>query len=450
MMSSRSLLTTLLCAALLLASACKTNKATPDPDPVVEKPQPDAKETEEKTPEPPDITPSVLQARGGIEGALLVATRAATARAEELAKPKTPFEILEAKKSERGERDLVLVAVGDVSQPTKQWREATEGLGKDAFAPTQRYLDSGDLVFMNLENPISELSPTAKKTYAFTSPPHRLGWYFDVGFNLFSLSNNHIADADQAGIDDTLRYLEKERSERSVQAWWAGVGQTYEEAEAVTWVEPEGKNLKIAYFSTGFSKGANVSKFWSESLVKRIEEAKKKADLVIVSVHAGKEYKHVPAENLAKIYRGWVDAGADLVIGHHPHVIRPVEVYKEGLILHSLGNYVFASRTVRYRKFSAKMYGLVTRVVIQDGRVAAVELVPTWVNNSSGWKLPDGQSMPNANFAPRLVTGDFADAFFEDFNTWTTEAGATPVKRHNDVGRIELPAPERTPTESAQ
>ena len=174
------------------------------------------------------------------------------------------------------------------------------------------------------------------------------------------------------------------------------------------------------------------------------------ADLVIVSVHAGKEYKHVPAENLAKIYRGWVDAGADLVIGHHPHVIRPVEVYKEGLILHSLGNYVFASRTVRYRKFSAKMYGLVTRVVIQDGRVAAVELVPTWVNNSSGWKLPDGQSMPNANFAPRLVTGDFADAFFEDFNTWTTEAGATPVKRHNDVGRIELPAPERTPTESAQ
>ena len=85
MMSSRSLLTTLLCAALLLASACKTNKATPDPDPVVEKPQPDAKETEEKTPEPPDITPSVLQARGGIEGALLVATRAATARAEELA-----------------------------------------------------------------------------------------------------------------------------------------------------------------------------------------------------------------------------------------------------------------------------------------------------------------------------------------------------------------------------
>lgn len=444
-MSSRSLLIlSLSCFVLLATSACKTNNTnqpSPAKEEVVEKP------TQDKTPvektRPPDISPALLQARGGLESALVVASKASAERAAELAKPMAPFEILQAEKSERGERDLVLVAVGDVSQPTKQWREATEGLGTKAFAPTQRYLDSGDLVFMNLENPISELEPSAKKTYAFTSPPHRLGWYFDVGFNLFSLSNNHIADADQAGIDDTLSHLEAERERRGVQAWWAGAGASYDEAEGVTWVQPEGKDLKIAYFSTGFSKGANVSKFWSESLVKRISEADKQADLVVVSVHAGKEYQHVPKENLAKIYRGWIDAGADLVIGHHPHVIRPVEVYKQGLILHSLGNYVFASRTVRYRKSGAKMYGLVARVVIQDGRVAALELVPTWVNNSSGWSLPDGEKMPNANFAPLPLKGPFADVFFEDFATWTTETGGTQVTREGDVGRIELPAPEK-------
>jgi hypothetical protein len=449
-MPSRSLLLlSLSCALLLATSACKTNSAqqpSPTKEEVVEKPEP--KETHAEKPDSPDISPTLAHARGGVESARVVANKASLERAEALAAPKTPFEILEAKKSERSERDLVLVAVGDVSQPTKQWREATEGLGVKAFAPTQRYLDSGDLVFMNLENPISELEPSAKKTYAFTSPPHRLGWYFDVGFNLFSLSNNHIADADQAGIDDTLRYLEGERERRGVQAWWAGAGASYDEAEGVTWVQPEGKNLKIAYFSTGFSKGANVSKFWSESLVKRIEEADKQADLVIVSVHAGKEYQHVPKEDLAKIYRGWVDAGADLVIGHHPHVIRPVEVYKQGLILHSLGNYVFASRTTRHRKSGAKMYGLVARVVIQDGRVSALELVPTWVNNSGGWSLDSGERMPNANFTPLPLEGPFADVFFEDFAAWTAETGGTQVKRNGNVGRIELPAPEKT--ESAQ
>ena len=360
------------------------------------------------------------------------------AQARRRAASATPFVLLDAP-DVRGPRDLVITAVGDVSQPTKQWRDRTMELKDRAFDPTKALLTSGDLIFMNLENPISERDPVAKKTYAFTSHPERLGWYFDVGFNLFSLSNNHIADADQPGIDDTLGHLERERAESGRPAWWAGASTDPDAAEAATTIEVPGKDLKIAFFSTGFSPSPNVSKFWSETLPARIREAHASHDVVIVSVHAGKEYQHVPAPELAQRYRDWIDAGADLVIGHHPHVIRPVEAYNGGLILHSLGNHVFASRTVRHRKYDARLYGMLARVVIQDGRVAAAEIVPTWANNSEDWVLPTGQRLPNSHFAPSPLHGPFADVFFEDFAAWTEAANATPIERVGDVGRLLVP-----------
>ena len=434
--------TFLLLLLALSSSACKSStpqaKTTTvaDPNDVPSAPDDDTSSARDR----PALTPAIELARA----TLLAARASADTQATALATPPPitdPFELLAIPTDQRSSKDLVLVAVGDVSQPTKQWVDATMRLKTDAFAPTQHLLDSGDLVFMNLENPISELEPTAKKTYAFTSHPERLGWYFDVGFNLFSLANNHIADADQPGIDDTIAHLEKYSTERDIPAWWAGAGSSVEEAEQATIFTPPGKDIRIAFFSTGFSKGQNVSKFWSESLTERIAKIDAEVDLVIVSVHAGKEYIHIPEADLTSRYRAWVDAGADLVIGHHPHVIRPIEIYKERPILHSLGNYVFASRTVRHRKMKARMYGLMPRVVIQDGKITAVEITPTWVNNSNGWTLPSGESMPNSNFVPQIIEGPFADAFFEDFYAWTEASGATFPERHEDVGRYLISPP---------
>jgi poly-gamma-glutamate synthesis protein (capsule biosynthesis protein) len=342
----------------------------------------------------------------------------------------------------RGRRDLVITAVGDVSQPADRWVKATEKLGADAFAPTAALVAEADLAIMNLENPISNSGPKAEKTYSFTSPPERLGWYFDVGFDVFSLANNHMGDAGQKGIDDTIRHLRETSEQRDAPAWFAGAGADREAAERVTWIEPEGKDLKIAYFSTGISSHANVSKFWLANLDERIRKARAEggADLVIVSVHAGKEYQHLPGDSVKKYYRKWVDAGADLVIGHHPHVIRPVEVYKQGIIYYSLGNYVFMSRTVRHRKSNAKLYGLMTRIVVRDGVVRGAELVPLWVNNSESWKLETGEVLPNADFVPKILTGKFADAWFTDFNKWSRDAGATVPERRKDRGVLTIDA----------
>jgi poly-gamma-glutamate synthesis protein (capsule biosynthesis protein) len=355
----------------------------------------------------------------------------------------------------RGPRDLVITAFGDVSQPTQSWPLQTNQLKTAVFEPTLPLIQSADLAFLNLENPISDANPKVKKEFSFTSAPERLGWYIEVGFNLFSLSNNHIGDAEQEGIDDTLRHLKNFSASLNKQIWWAGASSTsYDEAESPTIFQVPGKDLTVAFFSTGNSRHPHVSKYWSESIARRIKEARKQADLVIISVHAGREYIHVPEEDLQRRYRSWIDAGADLVIGHHPHVVRPAEAYKHGFILHSLGNYVFMSRTYRHRDFRAKMYGLGARIVVQDAKVTGAELIPLWVNNSEGWRLESGESLGNANFVPKPLSGPFADAFFDDFSRWSLAAGVHPPTRTGDTGWLDVPAtspnPARQPLADSQ
>ena len=429
-----------LLAAALLAVGCATSAPTTATSaPPVERPAPEAGATRGE--EAASLSRSGTEDAQAMAAAVARQARQVAAQRERARRAlrKEPFLMLEDP-SVRGRRDLVLVAVGDVAQPARRWPEATQKLGISVFGPTRPLLDSGDLVFMNLENPVSDRTATAQKEYSFTSPPERLGWYLDAGFNLFSLANNHSADAGQEGIDDTIAHLDRLSAERGRTIWYAGAGVDPEQAQAVRWVRPPDKDLTIAFLATGISRHENVSRWWVADLPARIQKARDDgADLVVVSVHAGKEYQHVPHPKIRELYQGWIDAGADLVIGHHPHVIRPVEAYRKGLIIHSLGNYVFMSRTVRHRKEGAKLYGMMTRIVIEDGRLRGAELVPLWVNNSDAWRLDSGQLLPNANFVPQILTGPFADAWFHDLSAWTTEMGAPPPERRGDRGFIRVP-----------
>ncbi len=349
-----------------------------------------------------------------------------------------PFLMLDEREN-RGSRDLVIVAVGDVSQPASQWVEATESLKGNVFTPTKALIESGELAFMNLENPMTDIKPIAKKTYAFNSPPERLAWYMNAGFNMFSLANNHIADSGEEGVLDSIKNVELYSEKLGIPVWHSGAGEDAASAVAPVYIRLKDKDITVAFFSVGFSGSIRVARFWDDKLPQYIAEAREKADIVFLSVHAGKEYHHVPAADIKARYRSWVDAGADLVVGHHPHSIQPVEQYKQGVIFYSLGNFVFGSRTVRHRKMGAKMYGILTRIVIEDGQLRGVEIVPTWVNNSDNWTLPTGETLPNANFTPKILDGPFADQFFEDFSQWTEQAGATQLERVGDIGLIRVP-----------
>jgi poly-gamma-glutamate synthesis protein (capsule biosynthesis protein) len=346
-----------------------------------------------------------------------------------------PFRLLDDAHA-RGSRDLVLVAVGDVSQATTQWPEETDRLGEKVFDPTRHLSLSGDLAFMNLENPVTTSKPTAEKKFAFAADPGRLDWYFGAGYNLYGLANNHIADAGQPAIEATIEHLESSARRHQRAVYYAGAGSSPTRAIEPRFVRPEGKDVTLAFFSVGFSASENVADFRDASLGERIERARALADIVIVSSHAGEEYEHVPEYGLISMYRRWIERGADIVLSHHPHCVRPVEAYQHGLIYYSLGNFVFMSRTHRHRKRGAKLYGMMTRIIIEHGQLHGAEIIPVWVNNSEDWKPESGEVMPNANFVPNVLNGAFAARFFEDLNRWAARVGIAPLVPDGDVAHL--------------
>lgn len=211
------------------------------------------------------------------------------------------------------------------------------------FNGVSRVLQGGDLVLANLECPITDRWSPIKKRFRFRGNAASLAAMRNSGINLVSLANNHTLDQGRLGLLDTLANLKKSGI-RSV-----GAGHNQKAAYRPVIIEKNG--LKIAFLAyTALAchgvvyrpNRASVSQCLSTRVVQRhIKRAKAKADLVIVSFHWGLEFLPKPnllQRNLAHIA---VDAGADLIIGHHPHVLQTRERYHGRLIIYSLGNFIF-------------------------------------------------------------------------------------------------------------
>lgn len=211
------------------------------------------------------------------------------------------------------------------------------------FAPL---LSAADIAFGNLEGPILEggknekCPPESVRCFAFRVPT-RYGKYLkDAGFDVLSLANNHTSDFGDEGRDSTRKVLDE-------------LGIAHAGADrakfASTIVEAKGK--RIAFI--GFAHNAIVPNVNDLETARRlVVDADKKADLVVVSFHGGAEgasAERVPYQtemlgtekrgNLRVFTKTVVDAGADLVLGHGPHVLRGMEIYKDRLVVYSMGNF---------------------------------------------------------------------------------------------------------------
>ena len=238
------------------------------------------------------------------------------------------------------------------------------------------FLNSTDLVFGNLEGPISSGGVKQGSIYSFRFDPkvaEALRW---AGFDVVSLANNHILDYGSTALLDTRSYLE----ESGVK--FAGAGKNYEEANGAAILEVKSKKLAFLAYTNLLPKGlaaqggqAGVSDFDVSKIKTKIKELKEKADLVIVSMHWGEEYQPKVSLSQQKIAHEFIEVGADLVVGHHPHVPEEIEQYKDGWIIYSLGNFVFD------KNFSDEtMEGLVAEVKIIDGKIDSVEPIRVKIN----------------------------------------------------------------------
>jgi len=206
------------------------------------------------------------------------------------------------------------------------------------------FLEDADLTVANLETPITERGEAAIKEYAYRSSPKALPDFRQAGFDVVNLANNHILDYGTVGLLDTFDHLDK----AGIQ--WFGAGRDIDEAFRPVILDVKG--TKIAFL--GFSKvvpteswkaGNNhpgvADTYALKKPLEAIRNAKKQADLVIVVVHWGVERQDTPEKYQKDFAREYIDAGADLVVGGHPHVLQGFESYKEKWIAYSLGNFIF-------------------------------------------------------------------------------------------------------------
>ncbi len=322
-----------------------------------------------------------------------------------------------APKAERGPRDFVLAAAGDIAYPRGRMDRLVDGQGEHLFDFVRPLLRSADLAFANLESPYTEAPYTVTKRWPIATPPRRLQYVLSAGFNVFSLANNHVFDCGMPGIRDTLALLERTREERGFLAW-AGVASTRERAyEPVVFTVP-GKRVRVALLAFGHGHTKLVPVPHGRAALRAIRRARRIADVVVVSVHLGKEYEHMPSPQRAALYRRYVDAGADVVLGHHPHVIQGVEVYRHSIIFYSLGNFSFASKTVRHHQTGARLYGMLPLLVFEKGKLRRAVIVPLYVNNLENLTVA-GQVLRHTNFKPQVLQGVFAQHVLGEIRGFT-------------------------------
>ncbi|MCX6780967.1 MAG: CapA family protein [Candidatus Magasanikbacteria bacterium] len=229
-----------------------------------------------------------------------------------------------------------------------------------------------DVRVANLEGPITDAAFNAKRAHAmsFTFNPKfapELVKHFDV----VSLANNHTYNFQQAGLDSTKKYL--------VASGVQYFGDPLNRKDGAAWIV-EKNGFKIAF--VGYHAFSQPEKISVPIISDVIRDMKTRADFVIVMPHWGVEY--APKQSRAQIAAGhaFIDAGADAVIGGHPHVVEPMELYKGKPIYYSLGNFIFD------QYFSKEtMQGEMVSVVLTrdaDGKISPqFSIVPFKINKAS-------------------------------------------------------------------
>ncbi|MGC5771208.1 CapA family protein [Paenibacillus pabuli] len=246
-------------------------------------------------------------------------------------------------------KDVTINFVGDI-QFSGKVAELLDKNGYDyPFAKLGSLFKNDDLTIGNLETPVTLGGTDAvDKTYVYKSSPKALAAMASAGFDAVNLANNHILDQGVEGLVDTLAYLKEYGIAHT------GAGMNEDEAYAPAYLERKGMKIALLGFSRVVPKAswkadgnrAGVAEAYdSTGAVKAIQEARQKADLVIVVAHWGEERVSTPNTDQTRLAHEFVDAGADLVVGGHPHVLQGVEYYKGKWIAYSTGNFIFSKST---------------------------------------------------------------------------------------------------------
>lgn len=243
------------------------------------------------------------------------------------------------------EQSVTFAAVGDIMLDRDVRKVGLQRGWEYIFAEVAPHLNQIDLTFANLESPIGDKGHFINM---FQAPPEAMAGLVYAGLDVVSLANNHTLDYHHAGMFETMRLLDKH------QIAWVGAGENLDGARVPLIKEVNGVKIGFLAYTEMWFVHAREPISWRATDdepgvvpaelsiisqdIKRLQES---VDCVIVSIHWGKEYDSKANEEQERLARAMIDSGADIVLGHHPHVLQGIEFYKRGVIAYSLGNFVF-------------------------------------------------------------------------------------------------------------
>ncbi len=275
-----------------------------------------------------------------------------------------------------GQVSVRFCAVGDIMLD-RGIRRVIENNSIDyPFEKIKEFIRGYDLAFGNLECPVSALGYSTGKIYCFRADTSFLSGPTNAGFNIFCLANNHIIDWGAAACLDTRDIIEK----AGLYAVGAGENQSVAIKPAIivrnrlkfALIASVGPPLKEVIWPLLKPGPAQAS---LDTIVDRIRSVRDSVDFVIVSMHWGTEYVHLPDKWQKEWAHAIIDAGADLLIGHHPHVLQSFEIYNDRLIAYSLGNFVFDQRKTYQRQ------SVVLSAVFTKGIIDSIALHPVMIDD---------------------------------------------------------------------
>jgi poly-gamma-glutamate capsule biosynthesis protein CapA/YwtB (metallophosphatase superfamily) len=321
-------------------------------------------------------------------------------------------------------KHLVIAAVGDIMLDGSA-REIMQEQGYDyAFDKMRPWLQKADIAFGNLEGPLTDRGePATDKKYLFRSPPAKVAEALKgAGFDIVSLANNHSLDYGSVGLADTIAALDK------VGVHHVGAGENLAMARQAAILQRNGLKVAFLAYSLTFPE-----EFWAtanragtvfgyrEIVEGDIRAAKQKADIVVASFHWGQESKTELRPYQVALGHAAINAGASLVIGHHPHILQSVERYKDGVILYSMGNFAFGSYSP-----NAKVSAL-AEIEFNGNKLTQVRLQPINVFNIQ------------VLFQPQPLVGEAAANVISHLQKLSSMRETSLVKV-NDTAMLELPS----------
>ncbi len=277
--------------------------------------------------------------------------------------------------------ETTLVAAGDIMlSRTVAAKMSAAGSYDLPFLKTADWLRSGQAAFGNLETAVTPGRAVLPGEMMFRADTATAAALKRAGFTVLSLANNHTPNFGQSGLRDTFKYLS------DAGLLLAGAGKDEAAARAPALFQAGGRRFAVLAYNDSdvvpASYAASADRAGTafmdiDRLRADLAAVRPTADVVIVSMHSGSEYTPRPNARQTAFAHAAIDAGADLVIGHHPHVVQTAEIYGGKPILYSLGNFVFDQDWSRETRD-----GLGARIVFDGNEVGRIELLPLTIENS--------------------------------------------------------------------